>query len=183
MSLLTYTPLLTAASLSHNFWWSRASPLAEGQHTLEALLDTNWAIGTTVECFLLYHQDVASSQTHGRSLFSKAPTMRPVCSARKTKKSGKKSTSMRSLQVVLQLFVSWQTETRSDHHELILPSFKNSKYFKDKAEYAAGSLHEKWWLRSFMEVNPTQVCLLLKIPCWLGTHWNGPFNSLLALED
>lgn len=35
------------------------------------------------DLFLPCRQDVVSLQTHGRSLFLKAPTMRPVCSAKK----------------------------------------------------------------------------------------------------
>lgn len=49
--------------------------------------DSNWLIGAwyapaaAFECVLPCRQDVVSSQTRGRSLFSKAPTMHPVCSA------------------------------------------------------------------------------------------------------
>lgn len=64
-------------------------------NTQSSYWNTNWPIGTTFEYFLPCHQDVVSSQTRGRSLFSKAPTRHPVCSARKAR--NRKYTTLRWL--------------------------------------------------------------------------------------
>lgn len=72
---------LTISDTIESLHWPRANT------QLRPYWNTNWAIAAwctpaaAFEYFLPCHQDVVSSQTRGRSLFSKAPTMHPVCSA------------------------------------------------------------------------------------------------------
>lgn len=53
------------------------------------------------ELFLPCRQDVVSLQTHGRSLFLKAPTRHPVCSAKKRRES-----NIETIKIVFKYFHS-----------------------------------------------------------------------------
>lgn len=95
---------LTISDTIESLHWPRANT------QLRPFWNTNWAIGVwytpaaAFEYFLPCHQDVVSSQTRGRSLFSKAPTMRPVCSAPKKKNENIKVVhSERKVRYVCQL--------------------------------------------------------------------------------
>lgn len=95
---------LTISDTIESLHWPRANT------QLRPYWNTNWAIGAwctpaaAFEYFLPCHQDVVSSQTRGRSLFSKAPTMHPVCSAPKKKNENiKVGHSGRKVRYVCQL--------------------------------------------------------------------------------